>query len=355
MTDTTGTAPASRAPAMTKAAVLGVGSSLPGRLVTNHELAARLDTSDEWIRTRTGIRTRRWAGPGISTSHLAVDAGSRALRSAGRTAVDALIVATTTPDRLCPATAPEVATRLGLTGIAAFDIAAVCSGFLYALANAAGLISCGAARTVLVIGAETYSTILNRDDRTTAVIFGDGAGAVVLGAATPGTAGEVGPCVLGSDGTLSDLIQIPAGGSRQRSSGRPAAETDACFQMRGREVFRHAVTRMCEAAEATMGRAGLSGQDIDAVVPHQANLRICEAIGKRLGLDSGRMLSNVDSVGNTSAASIPILLAEASADGRIKAGYRLLLMAFGGGLTWGATTLTWPDITPEPGFLETGR
>ena len=337
---------------MTSSAVRGVGACVPHRLVTNDELAGRLDTSDEWIRSRTGIRTRRWVDPRMSTSDLAVEAGSRALKSAGLSAVDALIVATTTPDRLCPATAPEVAARLGLAGIAAYDIAAVCTGFLYGLATAAGLISCGTARTVLLIGAETYSTILNHADRTTAVIFGDGAGAVVLQAVQPGEHGEVGPCVLGSDGTLSDLIQIPAGGSRQRSSGQPAAEADTYFQMRGKEVFRHAVERMCEAAEDAMGRAGLSRQDIDIVVPHQANLRISEAMAKRLNVDAGQMLSNVDSVGNTSAASIPILLAEASADGRIKAGQRLLLVAFGGGLTWGAATLTWPDITPEFGLLE---
>jgi 3-oxoacyl-[acyl-carrier-protein] synthase III len=335
-------------------AVVGAGASLPDRVVTNDDLAGRMDTSDEWIRSRTGIRTRHWVRPGQSTSDLAVDAGRRALRSAGERGVDAVIVATTTPDRPCPAVAPEVATRLAMTGAAAHDVAATCTGFLYGLADAVGLIVSGVVSSALVIGAETYSTILSPADRGTAVIFGDGAGALVLratDAGRPDDPGAIGSCVLGSDGTGSDLIQIPAGGSRQRSSGRAAAESDHYFQMRGQEVFRHAVRRMTAAAAAALARAGIDHHDIDHVVPHQANQRISDAVALQLGMDARKVLSNVATVGNTAAASIPLLLAQVGADGRVKPGEQLLLVAFGGGLTWGATVLVWPDIAPDCGYL----
>lgn len=329
---------------MMATAVVGVGACLPDRLVTNDDLAARMDTSDEWIRTRTGIRARRWVSGGESTSDLAVEAGRRAMASAGVNRVDAVIIATTTPDRHCPATAPEVAARLGMAGVAAHDVAAVCTGFLYGLANAAGLIATGSAESVLLIGAETFSTILDPADRATSVVFGDGAGAVVLAAGNPAGPGVVGPTVLGSDGSLYNLIQIPAGGSRQRSSGTQAPKADHYFQMEGREVFRYAVERMSSVALEALARVGLTPDEIDFVIPHQANARISDAIGKRMGIEPGRMLSNLETVGNTAAASIPLLLAEANADGRIKAGDRLLLVAFGGGLTWGATTLSWPEL-----------
>lgn len=315
------------------AVILGVGASLPARVVTNDDLATRLDTSDEWIRSRTGIGARRWAEPGTSTSDLAVDAGARALRSAGASTVDAVIVATTTPDRSCPAIAPDVAARLGMVGVPAHDVAAVCTGFLYGLANAVGLIASGAARTVLLIAAETFSTILDPDDRGTAVIFGDGAGAVVVGE------GEamIGPCVLGSDGTGADLIQVPAG--------------ERYFRMSGKEVFRHAVERMSEVALDALARTGLGPDDVDHLAPHQANRRICDAVARRLGLDESKVLADLDEVGNTAAASIPVLLADAAAAGRLKAGDRVLTVAFGGGLTWGAATLVWPDVTADFGVL----
>lgn len=330
---------------MTAAVVTGVGASVPPRVVTNDELAAYLDTSDEWIRSRTGIASRRWVDPGVSTGDLAVAAGRLALRSAGMDRVDAVVVATTTPDRLCPATAPEVATRLGMTGVSAHDVNAVCTGFLYGLASAVGLIASGNAETVLMIGAEAFSTILDPQDRGTAVIFADGAGALVLRAGSPDEPGAVGPIVLGSDGSLSDLIQIPAGGSRQRSSGVPSPPEDYFFQMRGREVYRHAVERMSASAQEAMVKAGMSMADVDKFVPHQANNRISVAVGERLGLTDSQTVSNVDHTGNTAAASIGVLLAEASVDGSIAAGERLLLTAFGGGLTWGATTLVWPTLT----------
>lgn len=315
------------------AVILGVGASLPARVVTNDDLATRLDTSDEWIRSRTGIGARRWAEPGTSTSDLAVDAGARALRSAGTSTVDAVIVATTTPDRSCPAIAPDVAARLGMVGVPAHDVAAVCTGFLYGLANAVGLIASGAARTVLLIAAETFSTILDPDDRGTAVIFGDGAGAVVVGEGEP----MIGPCVLGSDGTGADLIQVPAG--------------ERYFRMSGKEVFRHAVERMSDVALDALARTGLGPDDVDHLAPHQANRRICDAVARRLGLDGSKVLADLDEVGNTAAASIPVLLADAAAAGRLKAGDRVLTVAFGGGLTWGAATLVWPDVTADFGVL----
>ncbi|MGW5053086.1 beta-ketoacyl-ACP synthase III [Actinokineospora sp. NPDC004072] len=332
---------------MTAAVVTGVGATIPPRVVTNDDLAVYLDTSDEWIRSRTGIASRRWVDPGVSTGDLAVEAGALALRSAGLDRVDAVVVATTTPDRLCPATAPEVATRLGMTGISAHDVNAVCTGFLYGLASAVGLIAAGNASTVLMIGAEAFSTILDPRDRSTAVIFADGAGALVLRAGTPDEPGAVGPIVLGSDGSLSDLIQIPAGGSRQRSAGTIAPPEDHFFRMRGREVYRHAVERMAASAQEAMVKAGLSMADVDKFVPHQANNRISVAVGERLGLRDAQTVSNVDHMGNTAAASIGVLLAEASLDGALHAGDRLLLTAFGGGLTWGATTFVWPTLTPH--------
>jgi 3-oxoacyl-[acyl-carrier-protein] synthase-3 len=207
---------------------------------------------------------------------------------------------------------------------------------------------------VLLIGAETFSTIIDPADRGTAVIFGDGAGAIVLAAGRPGESdqlGEVGPCVLGSDGSRSDLIQIPAGGARQRSTGVPASAADHFFQMSGREVFRLGVEHMTTAAQDAIKRSGLAYDEIDFFVPHQANRRISDTVAKHLDFDQDKVLSNIETVGNTAAASIPVLLAEAAADGRLRAGHRLLLVAFGGGLTWGAATMTWPDITSDTGYL----
>jgi 3-oxoacyl-[acyl-carrier-protein] synthase III len=327
------------------AVIAGLGGWLPSRVVTNDELAASLNTSDEWIRSRTGIGQRRRAGPGTSTGDLAVEAGRLALKAAGMADIDAVVLATTTPDQPCPATAPQVASRLGLTGIAAFDIAAVCTGFIYGLAVSAGLIAAGTAGQVLLIGAETYSSILDPGDRTTMAIFGDGAAAVVLRAGHPDEPGAVGPCELGSDGEHSDLIQVPAGGSRQRLSGIAPGQTDHYFQMAGRHTYRHAVERMTSTASAAVSRAGWELAQVDRFAAHQANARISGAVAIRLGIPPGRCLSNVELVGNTAAASIPLLLAQAADDGRLRAGHRTLLAAFGGGLTWGATTLVWPDTT----------
>ncbi|MFJ8232993.1 beta-ketoacyl-ACP synthase III [Streptomyces sp. NPDC094448] len=347
--------PAPPAPPHGRAAVLcGLAGWLPPRVVTNEELSQRLDTSDNWIRTRTGIGRRHFAEPGQATSDLAVEAGRRALRSAGATDVDAVVVATTTPDRSCPATAPLVADRLGLVGAAAFDISAVCTGFVYGLASAAGLIAAGVAERVLLIGADTYSTIVDPDDRTNAIIFGDGAGAVVLRAGHAGEPGAVGHFDLGSDGTGEELIMVPAGGSRQRSASRLAAAQDHYFAMRGKEVFRHAVTRMTASARATLTLGDRKVEDIDRIVPHQANLRILRSVAEDLGLPPERLVTNVESVGNTGAASIPLALADAVARNTIHAGEHVLLTAFGGGLTWGSCLLTWPGLAGTDHPYDTG-
>lgn len=329
-----------------RAAVLtGLGSWLPPTVVTNHDLSARLATTDEWIRTRTGIRQRHVIDPGTSTAVLAVEAGGRAMKSAGRDDVDAVVLATTTPDRPCPATAPEVASRLGLTGVPAFDVGAVCAGFVYALATGAGLIGAGIADRVLVIGADSYSTILDPNDRTTVAIFGDGAGAVVLAAGEADEPGALGHFDLGSDGDNAELIMIPAGGSRQRASGRAARASEHYFTMQGKAVFRHAVERMAESARLALAGAGWSVADVDRFVCHQANSRILAALVERLGLSADRAPANIDRVGNTAAASIPLLLADASAGGALRPGDRVLITSFGGGLAWGSTTLRWPEIT----------
>jgi 3-oxoacyl-[acyl-carrier-protein] synthase-3 len=325
------------------AVVAGLGGWLPPNVVTNHDLSAELDTTDEWIRSRTGIGRRHVVEPGMATSHLATEAGRNALRSADVAGVDAVVVATSTPDRSCPATAPEVASKLGMNGVPAFDVAAVCTGFIYALATASGLVSARLADSVLVIGADVFSTILDPADRTTRVIFGDGAGAVVLRAGEETEPGALLGFDLGSDGERSDLILVPGGGSRERS-GVPV--TDPYFRMEGRPVFAEAVVRMAESAHAAAGRAGWSLSDVDMLVAHQANKRILAAVGEQLGLPAERIATHLDLVGNTVAGSVPLALAHCVAAGRISEGDRLILAGFGGGLTWGAAALSWPDVTP---------
>nr|WSW64797.1 ketoacyl-ACP synthase III [Streptomyces sp. NBC_00995]WSW71156.1 ketoacyl-ACP synthase III [Streptomyces sp. NBC_00995] len=327
-----------------RAVICGVGYRLPDRIVTSAELGARLDTPEDWIVARTGISRRHWAEPGEATSDLAVRAGRAALKSAGGGQTDALVLATTTPDQRCPATAPEVASRLGLGPVAALDVSAVCTGFLYGLATGAGFIAAGLADRVLVIAAETFSTLLDPADRTTLPIFGDGAGAVVLRRGRAGEPGAVGPLVLGSDGERSELITVKAGGARQPIHGPAPDDGSQYFRMRGREVFRQSVERMSAAATQALNLAGWQLGDVDRVVTHQANARVSAALAERLGLHRDLMTQNIHDVGNTAAASIPVLLAQATADGSIQPGHRLLLAAFGGGLTWGATTLTWPHL-----------
>jgi len=325
------------------AVLAGLGAWLPPRVVDNDDLARHLDTSDDWIRTRTGIRERRIAGPETSTVDMAVAAGRDALRSAGTEHVDAVVLATATPDHLCPASAPQVASALGLSGVAAFDVNAVCSGFVYGLATGAGLIAGGVAGHVLVIGADAFSRYCDPADRTTVPIFGDGAGAVVLRAGDADEAGALGPFDLHSEGDNADLLIVPAGGAKQRRSDDPR---DHYVTMQGTAVFRHACARMAESARTVLAKAGLDVADVDRFVGHQANIRILTATAKQLGLANDRLVVNIERVGNTSAASIPLALADACVDGHLQPGHRVLLTAFGAGLTWGSTVLTWPEVKP---------
>jgi 3-oxoacyl-[acyl-carrier-protein] synthase-3 len=320
--------------------VAGCGSYLPERIVTNDELAARLDTSDAWIRQRTGIGERRIAAPGELTSDLAYNAARRALEHAGMSGsdLDLIVVATATPDQTFPATAVKVQARLGMKRGAAFDVQAVCSGFIFALAVADNAVRLGQARTALVIGAETFSRILDWNDRGTCVLFGDGAGALVLNAAPAGPVGDAGArgvlsTHLHSDGRLHDILYVDGGPSSTGTAG--------CLRMEGREVFRQAVQHLSEVVEEALAANGLVPADLDWLVPHQANTRIIDAVGRKLGLAAGRTIVTIDRHANTSAASIPLALDEAVSDGRIRAGHLVLLEALGGGLTWGAGILRW--------------
>ena len=328
---------------MSRVAVLqGLGTVVPGRVVSNAELAPALGVSDEWIRRRTGIAQRRVVEPCTTTADLATTAGRNALKSAQVDAVDAVIVATTTPDRLSPATAPEVAWRVGAGPAAAFDVAAVCSGFVYGLATCAGLIAAGIAERVLLVGAETNSYFLQHtpETRGPAILFGDGAGAVVLRAGEPGA---IGPFELGSDGDAADLIRIEAGGCRQRA--RSVAESgDPFWAISGQEVYRRAVEHMTASSLRVLAAAGQSVADVDRFVAHQANQRILDRVAEQVGVPEDRRIGNVASVGNTGAASIPLALGDACRSDALKAGHRLLMTSFGGGLTWGSTLLSWPDV-----------
>ncbi|MFI1100663.1 3-oxoacyl-ACP synthase III family protein [Streptomyces melanogenes] len=329
---------------MTHTTVAGLGCWLPPTIVTNADLMA--PEMDAFVRRRIGIAQRHRIDDGAATVHLATEAGARALASAHTEGVDALILATTTPDRLCPAGAPEVASRLGMTGIAAFDINAGCSGFLYACELAKGLIAAGTAASVLVIAAESTSTMVNPADSSTAPIFGDGAGAVVLRGARPGQVSTLGPTVWGSDGTLADAIAIPAGGSRQRAASSSGGG-DLYLHLRGAEVLRNAVRRMKTAATGAAAAVGWDLSDVDVLIAHQANAAITTALAAALPFPLARMPSNIETIGNTAAASVPILLAQAAGDGTVKEGQRVVMVAFGSGLSWAATTTIWPrDVTP---------
>ncbi|ODA69594.1 3-oxoacyl-[acyl-carrier-protein] synthase 3 [Streptomyces sp. AVP053U2] len=318
--------------------VRGLGTCLPATELDNEELARHLDTSDEWIRTRTGISARRRIAPGGSVRDLAVAAGGNALRSAGRTTADALVLATTTPDRPTPAAAPEVAHRLGLGTVPAFDVSAVCSGFVYALATATGLIAAGVADSVLVVAAEAYSRIVDPADRATAVLFGDGAGAVLLSRGTPEEDGALLAFDLGGDGSGKDLIHVP--GPLEQPAG------ERWFTMSGRKVYLRAVEEMTGSALKVMKDCAWSPGSVDALVPHQANARIIQAVADRIGVPQEAALSELVRVGNTAAASIPLALASAQAGGRLRPGARTVLTAFGGGLSWGSAALVWPRLTP---------
>jgi 3-oxoacyl-[acyl-carrier-protein] synthase-3 len=318
--------------------IRGTGHYLPARMVPNSEFAEWLDTSDDWIKSRSGIERRHFAAEGEYTSDLAINAARAALADAGVNAadIDAVIVATSTPDYTFPAVATQVQAGLGITRGFAFDIQAVCAGFVFALANASGLIAAGQAKRVLVIGAETFSRIMDWTDRTTCVLFGDGAGAVVLEAqAGTGSAQDRGvlACDLNSDGQYRDLLYVDGGVSRDGRSG--------VLRMQGREVFRHAVEKLAATAEAALDKAGLQASDVDWVVPHQANLRIIRGTAQKLGLPMDKVVVTVQDHGNTSAASIPLALSVANAEGRFRPGDLVLTEAIGGGLSWGAVLLRW--------------
>ncbi len=316
-----------------RSVIAGVGAYLPERVLTNADLAQIVDTSDEWIVARTGICQRHIAAEGELTSDLAVKAARNALNNAGITAdsVDLIVLATATPDETFPATATVVQARLGITRGAAFDIHAVCTGFIYAMATADNFIRAGQADTVLVIGAETFSRILDWNDRSTCVLFGDGAGAVILQRNEgQGLSSDRGILAthLRSDGRHHDLLYVDGGPSSTQSTGH--------LRMAGKEVFRHAVVNLAEAVNRVLASAGLTAADVDWLVPHQANKRIIDSTARKLKFDPQKIVMTVDYHGNTSAASVPLALAAACKDGRIQPGQLVLMEAMGGGFTWGS-------------------
>ena len=317
---------------MIRSVITGTGSALPANCVSNADLAERVDTSDEWIVERTGIRQRYIAGEGETTSTLAIDASRKALAAAGVDAdeIGLIILATATPDHTFPATATQVQAALGCSGGVAFDVQAVCSGFLYALATADSLLRTGMAKKALVIGSETFSRILDWDDRTTCVLFGDGAGAIVLEAKD---VAEDGPGILASrlhaEGAHKDMLYVDGGPSTTGTVGK--------LRMKGREVFRHAVVNLADVLREVLEETGMNAADIDWVVPHQANARILDATARKLDLPSEKVVVTVDRHANTSAASVPLALDTAVQDGRIKQGDLVMFEAMGGGFTWGAS------------------
>ena len=314
--------------------IAGTGSYLPPRVMTNHDFAARgLDTSDEWIRERTGIVQRHIADESQASSDLALEAGLRALQAAGVQAagLDLIVVATSTPDFIFPSTACLLQAKLGAKGCAAFDVQAVCSGFVYALATADSFMKNRMAKNALVVGAEVFSRILDWNDRGTCVLFGDGAGAVVLRAdSKPG----IHASVLHADGSQVDMLSVPGNVCRGSITGSPF------LQMNGQGVFKYAVKVLDEVGRETVAKAGMTLDDVDWLIPHQANVRILEATARRLGLAPEKLVVTVDHHGNTSAASVPLALDEFVRAGRIRAGHRVLMQGVGGGFTWGATLAT---------------
>ncbi|SKB07966.1 3-oxoacyl-[acyl-carrier-protein] synthase-3, partial [Prosthecobacter debontii] len=321
--------------------IIGTGSYMPEKVMTNDDLSKFVDTSDEWITTRTGIKARRIAAENQATSDLASEAARRAMEAAGITAEDInlIVVATVTPDMFFPSTACIVQKKIGAANAVCFDISAACSGFLYALQVARHFINTGNRTTALVIGAEKLSSLINWQDRNTCVLFGDGAGAVVIRRAeeSEDAPGRVLSTVMGSDGNLTDLLKVPGGASACPITPENVLSRPNTIHMEGRETFKHAVTRMCQAAEQALEIAGLTKEDISMVIPHQANARIITAIADRLGLPPEKTFMNLDQYGNTSAATIPVALDEAHRQGKIKKGDIVLLVAFGGGFTWASS------------------
>jgi 3-oxoacyl-[acyl-carrier-protein] synthase-3 len=323
---------------MIRAVPIGIGHYLPARVVENAEFEATLDTTDDWIRSRSGIERRHFAAEGETTSQMAIAAARAALEMAGLTAadLDAVVVATSTPDLTFPSCATMVQAGLGMEQGFAFDVQAVCAGFVYALANANALIVSGQAKRALVIGAETFSRIMDWTDRGTCVLFGDGAGALILegqdGEGRPGDRGVL-ATDLHSDGRYKDLLYVDGGVSSSQTTG--------VLRMEGREVFRHAVEKLAETAHAALDKAGLGPDDVDWIVPHQANLRIISRTAQKMGVGMDRVVVTVQDHGNTSAASIPLALSVGVARGQIKRGDLLVCEAIGGGLAWGAVVMRW--------------
>lgn len=321
-----------------RAVVKGVGHYLPARIVTNAEFEGKIETSDEWIRARTGIEQRHFAADGETTSDLGAAAARAALADAGlqATDIDAIIVATSTPDLTFPSVATMIQAKIGLRTGFAFDVQAVCAGFVFALANANALILSGQAKRIMVIGAETFSRILDFEDRSTCVLFGDGAGALILEAAEgTGTASDRGILAtdLNSDGSYRDLLYVDGGVSSTGSAGH--------LRMQGNQVFRQAIEKLAETAHSALDRAGLTSDDVDWIVPHQANIRIIEGTAKRMQVPMDRVVVTVQDHGNTSAASIPLALSVGRARGQIKEGDLVVTEAIGGGLAWGSVVLRW--------------
>ncbi|MFG2709900.1 beta-ketoacyl-ACP synthase 3 [Streptomyces goshikiensis] len=331
---------------MRTSVLAGLGAYVPPRVLTNAELCGRRPLGDEWIRERIGVASRRVAD-GEATVDLAVRAGRHALTAAGASGADAVVLATISPDRLLPAGAPEVAARLGLGTVPAFDLAAGCSGFLYALGVSSSMITAGTFDRVLVVASDVFSAFLDPRDWLMSAIFGDGAGAVLLRAGEPGEPGAFGPFDLGSDGAQADLLEVPGGGARARKrmlADPDGQEPSPYFRMDGPAVRKQAVVGMCDSLTRALGRAGWSLGELDLVVAHQANQRILDGITDELGLAPGQVLSHIETYGNAAAASVPVLLAQAAAAGTLEPGQRVALTAYGAGLAWGSTTLLWPGV-----------
>jgi 3-oxoacyl-[acyl-carrier-protein] synthase-3 len=326
---------------MTRAAVVcGLGTYLPEQVVTNDMLAEVLDTSDAWIRSRTGIQQRHVVAEHWTTGDLAVEAATRALASAGLSRVDAVVVATTTPDYYCPATAPTVAARLGMDGAPAFDVSAACTGFVYGLATVSAMIAAGVLKSAVFVGADTFTRTLDPGDRSTRSLIGDGAGAVVLRAGEADEDGALLAFDLGSDGNQVDVLIVPAISRTDRANGRASGY----FRMDGKAVFNQAVTRMAESVQRVLDGVGWPVGDLDHLVPHQANARILAAVADQLDVAPDRVVTNIADVGNTVAASIPLALAHGMRQGRVRGGNTVVLTGFGAGLTWGSAALRWPNL-----------
>jgi 3-oxoacyl-[acyl-carrier-protein] synthase-3 len=323
------------------ASIIGTGSYAPDRVMTNAELEKLVETSDEWIQSRTGIRERRIAGPEMTTSEMAARASLAAIENAGIKAeeIDLIICATVTPDMFFPNTACFVQTKIGAPKAVCFDISAACSGFLFGVETARQFIASGTYKTVLVIGADKLSSIVDWTDRNTCVLFGDGAGAAIL----QHREGSLGVMAtrMGSNGKLAEILYIPGGGSAHPAGCPTSAENPVTIRMNGRETYKHAVTAMVEASQQVLADAGVSASEIACFIPHQANLRIIEAIAGRLDVSMERFMINLDRYGNTSAAAVAIALDEANRTNRFKRGEKILMVVFGGGLTWASTVVEW--------------